>query len=122
MDDSTLTQVGTPLYIAPEVVIGDQHYTNKADVFSFGLVVLHAMSALDFGGLKGCWGLVNGGISVRMVMGERPAIPTKLRSELPWLSALVNRCWEMEPDARPTFAEIVSILTMVAHTDHGDWP
>ena len=109
--EGTLTQVGTPMYIAPEVLIGDKHYTNKADAFSFGLVVLHTMSALDYGGLVGCWGgghLVH--VGVRMAMGARPAIPPKLRNEMPGLSALVERCWDVEPGTRPTFAEIVAQL------------
>jgi len=39
LEDATMTQVGTPLFIAPEIVIGE-HYTSSVDVFSFALTVL----------------------------------------------------------------------------------
>ena len=112
VDGATLTQVGTPMYIAPEVLVGDQHYTNKADTFSFGLVVLHTMAALEHGGIVGCWGgqQLGNGIGVRMAMGQRPLIPTALSQGLPELSTLVKQCWDMEPVARPDFAEIVLAL------------
>jgi len=34
-----MTMVGTPFYVAPEVVMGD-HYSSSADVFSCGLTIL----------------------------------------------------------------------------------
>jgi Janus kinase 2 len=34
--DSTMTQVGTPMFIAPEIVKGD-HYGTACDVFSFAM-------------------------------------------------------------------------------------
>jgi len=38
-DKDQMTQVGTPIYIAPEIVKGDR-YTSSADVFSFALTML----------------------------------------------------------------------------------
>jgi len=38
-ENNTMTQVGTPLFIAPEIVRGD-HYDTHADVFSFALTML----------------------------------------------------------------------------------
>ena len=40
-----MTMVGTPVYIAPEILMG-QRYNEKADVFSFGLVLLERLGAL----------------------------------------------------------------------------
>ena len=37
--DNTMTQVGTQLYVAPEVVRGER-YTEKCDVYSFAVVLL----------------------------------------------------------------------------------
>ena len=34
-----MTQVGTPMYVAPEIVKGD-HYDFKVDVYSFALTIL----------------------------------------------------------------------------------
>ena len=38
LTESTMTQVGTPMYVAPEVVKGEK-YSGKADVFSFALTL-----------------------------------------------------------------------------------
>ena len=38
-ENNTMTQVGTPLFIAPEIVKGD-YYSTQADVFSYSLTVL----------------------------------------------------------------------------------
>ena len=39
MADETMTQVGTPLYIAPEIVMGE-HYNSKCDIYSFAITTL----------------------------------------------------------------------------------
>jgi len=46
LEDATMTQVGTPIYISPEVVKGE-HYTGQADVFSFAMTILQL-------GLRSC--------------------------------------------------------------------
>ena len=38
-NDKTMTMVGTPFFVAPEVVRGD-HYATSADVYSFAMTVL----------------------------------------------------------------------------------
>jgi len=50
-ENATMTQVGTPIYIAPEVVKGE-HYSTQADVYSFGMTLLQfclkKKNVLDF--------------------------------------------------------------------------
>jgi len=38
-EDVTMTAVGTPLYVAPEIARGER-YDEKVDIYSFGLVLL----------------------------------------------------------------------------------
>lgn len=43
MDDSTMTKnIGTVAWIAPEVLSAKGEYTEKADVYSFGIIVWEA--------------------------------------------------------------------------------
>jgi serine/threonine protein kinase len=35
----TTGSVGTPLYVAPEITLGEEHYTYSCDIFSLGLVL-----------------------------------------------------------------------------------
>ena len=37
--DKTMTMVGTPFFVAPEVIRGD-HYSTSADIFSYGITLL----------------------------------------------------------------------------------
>lgn len=46
-------------------------------------------------------------ISVRLMQNARPPLPTACPVKL---SHLINRCWSSNPDKRPYFDEIISIL------------
>jgi serine/threonine protein kinase len=37
-----LSSVGTPNYVAPEIIAGNQSYTSAVDVWSFGMLIYHA--------------------------------------------------------------------------------
>jgi hypothetical protein len=45
-DRKTMTQVGTPMWMAPEVIIGEK-YTEKADVYSFGIILWEIMTRME---------------------------------------------------------------------------
>lgn len=38
------SRVGTPLFVAPEVFAGDQHYKASADVYSFALILFEPVA------------------------------------------------------------------------------
>ena len=52
-DDDEMTMKGTPLYVAPEVVLSEP-YDHRADIWSFGIFLLHLMTYKE-GGAKECW-------------------------------------------------------------------
>lgn len=102
----TMTCIGTPLYMAPEVL---QHsrYSEKADVFSFGIVLVEL-----FTGRPAYAPLQEEGISDAQLMfmivaeGLRPDL-----SELPQsLGELVADCLGPEEFMRPSFDEILKRL------------
>ena len=35
--------VGSPFYVAPEIIMNDTHYTKAVDVFSFGIIAAQVM-------------------------------------------------------------------------------
>jgi len=117
LDNATMTQVGTPIYISPEVVKGE-HYTGQADVFSFAMTTLQfclkKKPLLEF--LKEQYKAYKereptlGRVSHEVVIkGWRPGmegIEGVPRSVID----LLGMCWEEYPDARPTFGEIVEFV------------
>jgi len=116
----TMTAVGTPIYISPEVLRNDR-YDSKADTYSFG-VVLVAMIRVDktviefyFNSLmrrmkrKSRQGIGIGSLNRYLENGWRPPIPDEI---YPKLANLISRCWKDEPTERPNFDEIVKELTV----------
>ena len=93
---------GTPSYMAPEL-LEDNLFDEKSDVYSFAIVMWEIWD----GGVP--WhGLKPVQITRKVVdKRERPPPPEGASDDL---VALMQRCWDHEPDARPTFAAIKAEL------------
>ncbi|XP_059453044.1 serine/threonine-protein kinase STY8-like isoform X3 [Corylus avellana] len=94
-------ETGTYRWMAPEV-INHQPYDQKADVFSFAIVLWELVTAkVPYDTMTP----LQAALGVRQ--GLRPDIP---RNAHPKLLELMQRCWEAAPDSRPSFAEITAEL------------
>lgn len=93
---------GTVQWMAPEV-LANQKYTEKADVFSFGIVVWEIVTGeCPYDGMtqiQAALGVLNRNL--------RPVIP---RSCPKFLGQLMKACWARQPEARPSFLQIVKAL------------
>ncbi|KAJ6798169.1 serine/threonine-protein kinase STY8-like [Iris pallida] len=90
-------ETGTYRWMAPEV-INHQAYDQKADVFSFAIVLWElATSKLPYEKKTP----LQAAVGVRQ--GDRPELPENTH---PKLLALMQRCWEADPTLRPSFSEI----------------
>lgn len=95
--------LGTYQWMAPEV-LAHQRYSEKADIYSFGIVVWECiMRRLPYAGLtavQAAVGVVNHGL--------RPEIPCYVPSQL---ASLIRSCWAAVPDQRPSFLQIASTVS-----------
>jgi len=100
------TKMGTLNWVAPEILSDNSMpYTEKADIYSFGLVL---------------WEIVTGKTPyegkttlqiVRMIdMGERPQIPDTVD---PDYAQIIRDCWASDPFKRPTIDEVHERLLKV---------
>jgi serine/threonine protein kinase len=126
-ENNTMTQVGTPLYISPEIVKGD-YYSTQADVFSFAMTVLQwslkgqekilefLSRTLMMSRQKGRRATISkpsvGRVSNAVInQGWRPHKKTLAEIGIPpCICDLICLCWLNEPQKRPSFPEIFGYL------------
>ncbi|KDO34965.1 TKL protein kinase [Saprolegnia parasitica CBS 223.65] len=104
-DENTMTaEIGTLAWIAPEIMLGG-HYTERADVYSFGVL----LNELDLADLPYSNVTSDGFIShTRLgVMVAAGKIAPKFSSECPEpIAALGTECLRFEASSRPTAMQI----------------
>ncbi|CAM9285282.1 unnamed protein product [Ectocarpus sp. 13 AM-2016] len=131
-NDPRDTQVGTLLYIAPEIVRGDC-YDERCDIYSFAVVLLAMLQLKDdvvtvfaeeavrrgstpptgVGWAGG--GLTHMAITNQIVNeGLRPTLPSEVFQTL---RILIEQCWAPIPVMRPTFEEILEFLETIARDE-----
>ena len=100
------SNIGTPLYMAPEILCGQSHYSQKADVYSYGIV------------LCGIW---NQQTPYSDMSFSNPAelyrgiteynVRPSLQSDCPQpYIQLVQSCLQSDPHSRPSFEQISSTV------------
>ncbi|KAH9316904.1 hypothetical protein KI387_018673, partial [Taxus chinensis] len=104
-NDGTMTaETGTYRWMAPEV-INHQPYDQKADVFSFAIVLWELLTAkLPYDSLTP----LQAALGVRQ--GLRPPIPENTH---PKVAAILEKCWHENPTKRPNFSEITTMLERI---------
>ena len=133
-EDETMTQVGTPLFIAPEIVKGD-NYGVSADLFSYSLTVLtwglkgkESLPQFLFRSLMSDTGRSVNGINPKQSVGRvshaliskvwRPGRGALEEQGIPRsLIGLILQCWEEDPASRPAFTDVFDYLETDAWTE-----
>eukprot|EP01111_Echinosteliopsis_oligospora_P013840 TRINITY_DN5069_c0_g1_i2.p1 TRINITY_DN5069_c0_g1~~TRINITY_DN5069_c0_g1_i2.p1 ORF type:complete len:232 (+),score=39.46 TRINITY_DN5069_c0_g1_i2:599-1294(+) len=96
-------QVGSPLWMAPEVLIGGT-YDERCDVYSYALILWEFFAnALPYSQCEEFRELVE------MVVhkGVRPPMPPHTP---PDIAKLIRACWDPDQKKRPNFAQIIETI------------
>ncbi|XP_034482261.1 mitogen-activated protein kinase kinase kinase 7-like [Drosophila innubila] len=104
----TKDYVGTPEYMAPEISVSFT-YSEKSDVYSYGIVFWEVMSRK-----KPFYYLTNEEpliIMEKVTKGERP--PIEDTKDLKNVRNLIEKCWDKNPEKRPSMHNLVSELSIL---------
>ncbi|GBG35148.1 Protein kinase, putative, partial [Hondaea fermentalgiana] len=97
----TVSSVGTPAYMAPEVLQAPARWTTRADIYAFGIVmweVYHGKSPFEHSVRS------ISDLETRVLSGERPIISDEVAVR-PWVVRLMAKCWAHDPQERPRASE-----------------
>jgi len=100
--EKTVGKAGSPLYMAPEMLL-DQGYNEKADVYSFGIVLWELYTHLE--PYNKAFKSFDEMLEAVTKKGRRPDIPEDCPLKY---KDLMQQCWNPDPQYRPSFAKIVS--------------
>ena len=103
-NDGPLTKnIGTPHWMAPELLSPDLPYDSKVDVYAYGIVLWEILTGNQpYKGLK-----VPEIISEVSLHDMRPPIPNGTPENV---RKLITSCWARDPTTRPTFEEICKVF------------
>ncbi len=108
--------IGTPAYMAPELIHGETSVDCRADIYAIGCVAYHALTGeLVFDAANA--------LAAAVAHATEPPVPPSKRTANPVpadLEAIVLRCLEKSPDAR--FADCESLRkALIQCADYGRW-
>ncbi|KAJ6841752.1 serine/threonine-protein kinase HT1-like isoform X1 [Iris pallida] len=109
-------ETGTYRWMAPELYStvtlrrGEKkHYTNKVDVYSFGIVLWELLTnRMPFEGMSNLQAAYAAAFKQ-----ERPPLPEETAPELVFV---VQSCWVEDPNSRPSFSQIIRMLNAYLFT------
>jgi serine/threonine protein kinase len=107
MTSTMTTMLGTPLWMAPEIIAGQRHYSRLVDVYSYGIVMWEiAAQSLPWSDLPSPF--VMQGLLRMLNEGVRPPVGPE------WPSVfrdMMVRCWATDPTCRPEFKDVATSLS-----------
>lgn len=109
-ETSTMTRIGTPMYMAPEILQAHK-YNELVDIYSFGMVLYQMTTGkIPFATEAG---LELNPLQVIMkasIEKQRPTLPDFVPSSI---ANIIKLCWEHEAQRRPTSSFLVNFFNKI---------
>jgi len=106
---ATMTRIGTPTYMAPEILLALK-YGENVDIYSFGMILWQLFTRQ-----KPLSSLGANGENLEPIQFAIKIAYEKIRPEIPTecplnIKNLITKCWDHCPSVRPSFVEIRQML------------
>uniref|UniRef100_A0A8C4ZFU1 Protein kinase domain-containing protein n=1 Tax=Gadus morhua TaxID=8049 RepID=A0A8C4ZFU1_GADMO len=114
---TTEDQAGTLVFTPPEAFDLSYKPVRSYDIYSYGIVIWSI-----FTGKKPYSGAMTSLVHLRVPLGDRPPTDEVDHSQADGLSDLVTlmeRCWDRDPDKRPSFGDCLEVTAGVVPRDEG---
>lgn len=99
-DESSMTiGVGTMKFMAPELILEENDYNEKVDVYSFGVLAYFILNNGKMPQIK----------TGDIIKGRKARIPSTVCK---FSSDLIKSCWNLDPKKRPSFNDICNQMRM----------
>ncbi|OHS96779.1 hypothetical protein TRFO_36965 [Tritrichomonas foetus] len=99
-NEFTHTQgIGSLAYMSPELLNEEEHYTNKIDVYSFGIVLYFILTQGSLPKLS----------IPKIIRGSKIPIPNNINS---FYRKLIEQCLSFAPENRPTFSDLRQMVQL----------
>jgi serine/threonine protein kinase len=99
---NTQTEVMGSLYWAAPESISEGKFSMASDVYSYGITLWELITRKDIYPGKNPLN-----VAMEVVKGTRPPVPQDCPTEV---SQLMEKCWDADPNKRPSFKEILRYL------------
>lgn len=102
-DKRMSANMGTTSWMAPEMLTGEGLYSQKVDVYSFGILLWEILTReRPYSNLRSF------DIPELVINGHRPTVPKDLPKPI---KDLVAKCWAQSPEERPSAADLAGQLS-----------
>ncbi|KAF8627079.1 hypothetical protein AX15_004557 [Amanita polypyramis BW_CC] len=120
-DFTSYKPAGTARWIAPELTLAEDDYdgpkySKASDIFALAMTIMEVVTGeVPFASKKQ-------DIAVMRLIseGKRPDLPVEI-SRHGWFKELVEKCWDRNPNLRPTARDIEDALNKVAQPPSQTW-
>lgn len=96
--------LGTPYWMAPELLSTDTAYDNKVDVYAYAIVLWEIVTT------KSPYQGISPAQIIAQVLAndKRPPVPTNCNDEF---KDLIQKCWARDPETRPSFNQVIKLFS-----------
>lgn len=100
-------KIGTPIYMAPELMEEDDHFGPGVDVYSFAMMAYEIITGKEPFFEKGK-SIKLSNLIQKVMAGNRPSFTDGVTGKM---EELITQCWSQKPIERPSFDEIFKKLS-----------